>query len=171
MRLCYVGHLVTLFLFGSKSTGIIITDIFKISPHRILFTFLQELNSLSPPPPPQSTLLDFSISHLYVRFNIAYFPFRINLIVMKNCNIANRAVQSNSAWLALIVYAYKVRNRGGRGGGYSIYPWVEMCDPVLQTLTLFKTKLVRLMIPRLKNLTLKHTLFKTYAKTTYPETN
>ena len=26
MRLCYVGHLVTLFLFGSKGTGIIITD-------------------------------------------------------------------------------------------------------------------------------------------------
>ena len=33
---------------------------------------------------------------------------------------------------------------GWGGGGYSIYPWVGSYDPAIQTLALFKTKIMKL---------------------------
>ena len=59
----------------------------------------------------------------------------------------------------------------GRGGGYSIYPWVGRCGAAPHTLTLFKTKIAdfptlfktefRFLIPCLRHLTRNHTLCKT----------
>ena len=53
--------------------------------------------------------------------------------------------------------------------GYSIYPWVGRCGPAPQTLTLFKTKIVRFLIPCLsRHLAQNYTLFKKFAKERYP---
>ena len=101
----------------------------------------------------QLCLIFLFLARMYASI-FAHFAFRNNLIVMKNCNVASRAAQSNSAWLALIVHAYTARNRAGRGGGGTRYilgwrvrPGPSNPDPVV------KTKLVRLMIPCLRHLT------------------